>query len=329
MATGILSVAMTLLHFPVFSVVLFVVAAVALVTLVGLNAARFVRHRTEVIGDLLDPRTNVGFFTLVAGTGVVGVRFIADGHTAIAAALWGLAAVVWVVLTYGLATVFVVAVEELSLSTISANWYLMVVATQSLSVLATDLSARMNPHPFLFAGFALWAIGLAQYVVLAIGVSARLLFGRVKPPDFTPHYWVSMGALAISSLAGSRLMAAAPRLSFLVGIRPFVGGTTLAVWAIAAWWIPLLVILEVWRLRRSDQPLRHDPRRWATVFPLGMFTVATTHLGAVIGIGTLITFAKGFLWVAVAAWVIAATATIAQLPDRLGRGRGVAAEPAD
>lgn len=317
MATGIVSVALHLLHYEVFSLVLLVVAAVAYLTLIALTALRFGRHRTRFVNDLFEPRLNVGFFTFVAGTGVLGVRVFEEGYLEAALVLWGVAVAAWVLLTYGIGTIFVIGVEADLRRTISANWYLIVVATQSMSILATDLSRHFNPHELLFAAFCLWVVGLALYVGVVLAVSARLLLARVRPSEFTPHYWISMGALAISSLAGSRLLAAAPRLDFLVALHGFIAGLTVAVWALAAWWIPLLVALEGWRVLGSEEGRRHDPRRWATVFPLGMFTVASAHLGAVIAVGALVTFARGFLWLAVAAWAVTAAATIRSLPARV------------
>ena len=56
-----------------------------------------------------------------------------------------------------------------------------------------------------------------------------------------------MGAVAITTLAGARLIIAAPTWSLLDEILPFLKGFTLFFWAAATWWIPLLFILGIWR----------------------------------------------------------------------------------
>jgi len=46
-------------------------------------------------------------------------------------------------------------------------------------------------------------------------------------------------------------------------LLPFVRGLTLMFWATATWWIPMLVILGVWRHVYRRFPLVHDPLNWA------------------------------------------------------------------
>jgi hypothetical protein len=57
-----------------------------------------------------------------------------------------------------------------------------------------------------------------------------------------------MGAAAVSTLAGTRLITVAPVSPVLEQILPFVRGFTLFWWSTATWWIPMLVIVGVWRL---------------------------------------------------------------------------------
>jgi tellurite resistance protein TehA-like permease len=84
-----------------------------------------------------------------------------------------------------------------------------------------------------------------------------------------------MGAVAITTLAGALLVLAADGAAFLRELRPFVKGMTVAYWAMATWWIPLLLVLGAWRHVSRRTPLRYDTEYWSMVFPLGMYTVAT------------------------------------------------------
>jgi hypothetical protein len=73
-----------------------------------------------------------------------------------------------------------------------------------------------------------------------------------------------------------------------------------------AWWIPLLVIIGVWRYARRHWPLTYDPALRSVVFPLGIYSVATLTYGKTTHVGFMEPLARFMFWVAVAAWVAVA-----------------------
>jgi hypothetical protein len=87
-----------------------------------------------------------------------------------------------------------------------------------------------------------------------------------------------MGAMAVSTLAGVRLVEEAHRVPLLTDVGPFVQGMTLLFWATATWWSPILLALGAWRHLRRRFPLSYEHGYWAAVFPLGMYTVCTQSL---------------------------------------------------
>ena len=86
MATGIVSVGAHLLDVEAVAIALYAFNIAAYIGLWALTIVRIVSHRAALVRDLTDHRVAFGFFTIVAGTCVLGIEtiLIAD-HVAIAA----------------------------------------------------------------------------------------------------------------------------------------------------------------------------------------------------------------------------------------------------
>ena len=102
-------------------------------------------------------------------------------------------------------------------------------------------------------------------------------------------------------------------------LLPFVKGLTLLFWATATWWIPMLLILGVWRHGYRRFPLRYDPLYWGAVFPLGMYGVGTREMALALGLDFLAIVPKAFLWAALLAWGAAFAGWAGAMLTRPGR----------
>ena len=307
MATGIISIACFLLGMNTFAIVLLVVNLVAYVVLWLLLLTRLVFFFARVRSDISNHVRGPGFFTIVAGTCVLGSQLliVADRHR-IATVLWLIGMLLWVVIMYVFFTAMTVNETKPTIETgLNGGWLLAVVATQSISVLGTLLIDRIGVYrePILFFTLCMFLLGCMLYLPLITLIFYRFTFVNVTMALLTPPYWINMGAVAITTLAGARLIIAAPTWNLLSDLSPFLKGFTLFFWAAGTWWIPLLLILGFWRHVYKRFPLKYDPQYWGMVFPFGMYTVCTFQLSRAINFPTLLIIPKVFIYLALIGWL--------------------------
>ncbi|MGH3188863.1 MAG: tellurite resistance/C4-dicarboxylate transporter family protein [Streptosporangiaceae bacterium] len=319
MATGIISTGTFLLGPSWLSRALLAAASIGLVVLSAALVIRLAVFRSSVAADIQAPERVFGFFTIVAGIDVFGVRLGAAGHPLGTAILAGLAAAVWLVLTYGVPASLLLARERDSvLGGVNGTWLLWVVGTQSLSVTASTLVPVWPSQAGLLAPVAvgLWSVGLVLYLLLVSLIMLRWLTVPMTPETLGPPYWILMGATAITVLAGARILNLPAALPVTRATSGFVEGFSFALWASGTWWIPLLIVLGLWRHVRRHWPLSYEPTLWSVVFPLGMYSVATLSFGKVAHLTFMEPLSRFMLWVAIAAWAVVAAAFLAQLARR-------------
>jgi tellurite resistance protein TehA-like permease len=315
MATGIVSVACLLVGFRTLAVGMFWLNVGVYAALWVLTVVRVIRYPGEVVADLTSHSRGVGFFTTIAATCVLGTQFLlVGGLPRVATGLWVAGIALWAGLTYAVFTALTVRRHKPTLQRgINGTWLLAVVATQSMAVLAAVLAARM-PQParlqLNFVALSLWLLGGTVYVWLISLIFYRYTFLPFEPADLGPAYWINMGAMAISTLAGSLLVLAAPQAPLLQSMLPFLKGFSVLYWATGSWWIPLLVALAVWRYVLRRFPVRFDAGYWGAVFPLGMYSVATHELATALQLGFLLPLATVFFWLALAAWALVAAGAV-------------------
>ena len=315
MATGIVSVGCQLRGWTLVSRVMLGLTAAEYAVLVVLTVWRIVAHRRELAADAHDTRKAFLFFTFVAGTGVLSVGLAGQGQLLTATVLFAIAGLAWVVLGYTIPWSAVLSRSERPVvAAANGTWFVWVVASQSVAVAAATLephSAGLRPGLAIVAVFA-WSVGCVLYAASAVFVSLRLMLYTVDPRELDPPYWVSMGAVAITVVAGARIveMESAPMVD---AVRGLVAGLAVVFWCFATWLIPVLVAAGVWRHRVHRVPLTYDPTWWSIVFPFGMYAVAGTYLGRADNLPIVEWIGESWLWIALTAWVIAFAAMLRSL----------------
>ena len=325
MATGIVAIAAHLHDMPAVAALLFWLNALFLAGLLAATGARLLRYPREVAADLRSHGRGTGFFTMVAAIAVFGTELdLQRGEAGLAAVCWAIAALLWAVLTYGVLALMMAKADKPRLADgLNGGWLVVVVAPQSVALLTVLIAARglfagLAPG-LMFVALALWLIGGALYLWLITLVFYRYTFVALAPADVSPTDWIEMGAAAISALAGATLVRHAGLSPPVGDIVPFVKGLTLFWWAIATWWIPLLVILASWRCLTGGRPIAYNVLDWGGVFPLGMYSVSTYGLMEILDAPFLAGLSLAFTLIALAAWLLT---LLGFLASRFGDAEG-------
>jgi len=290
MATGIVSVGLHMTAYEVLSRVVLGLACVAWVVLAAGFGIRLVRDPERWRAEAGTP----GALTAVAATAVLGTRFSALGRQTLAEALLALAALLW----------------PLLLVQVARHWrrpmpgavFLSCVATQGLAVLGATLAGAEATAWLAHAALVLFWLGLVLYGC------ALALFDLRQVTEGPGDQWVAGGALAISALAGSKLLAADSARLYLWNDdeRGVLRAVTLALLVLDLAWYAVLLVAEAVRPRRG-----YDVRRWSTVFPLGMTAAAVLSVAAALDAPRLKGPGEVLLWIAVAAWLAVAAGAVA------------------
>jgi tellurite resistance protein TehA-like permease len=307
MATGIVAIAAHEQDLDLVASALYAVAAAAYVVIMVLVLVRLTAFSQRLIADLTSHARGFAFLTITAGSNVLGsASGLIHGWWGLAWALWWIGIVTWVVLGSTTLIAVVLREEKPGLGAgINGTWFLLIVSTQSVAVLGALLLGRGSGDGLAFLVLAAFTLGIALYLIIMTLVFLRWTFQRLDASEIDPPAWIAAGAVAITVLAGSNILVvrdAAERLERTAG---FVEGMVVMAWTIATFWLPLMVAIGVWRHIVKRVPLRYHPSYWSLVFPLGMYSVATTRMRSAMDLAGLGWLPTAMFGVAIAAWALA------------------------
>ncbi len=308
MATGIVAIACRLHGLNELAWFLARINIVMYVALWILFFTRLTLFPQSVWADCTSHQRAPGFFTFVAATSVLGSQTVLlHANPGIATGLWWLSLALWALSTYGVFSILVTREKKPVLSEgINGGWLVAVVATQSVVVLGCAVGRPLfgDPDTSLYVLLSFWLCGGMLYFWIISLIFYRYLFFRFSPDDLMPPYWINMGAVAISTLAGALLARAANDSALLGPMLPFITGLSVMFWATATWWIPMLLVLGGWRHYIRGFPVTYDPLYWGLVFPIGMYAVCTFQLGNVLNAPFLFSIAGFFVIAATVSWLL-------------------------
>ncbi|GAX62654.1 tellurite resistance protein and related permease [Candidatus Scalindua japonica] len=308
MSTGIISIASKLLGFTDIAYALFYINIVAYAIILPIQILRAFMFWDNLYKDLCNAKLSLVFFTTVAATNVLGAQFITIvNQPEIAKIFWYFGILLWVIVSLFAFSILFIKCEEGPESVIHGGWLIATVGTQSVAVLGAALASEfVSGGSFvLFSSLVWWMIGAFLYVILITLLFYRLVFFKLVPEALIPPYWINMGAIAITTLAGSIICLTIPKIGgVFTDFLTFTKGFTLFFWSFGTWWIPLLIILGIWKFFVRKQQFKYTPLDWGMVFPLGMYTACTYKLSQALEIPFIANISKYFIYLAYIGWTI-------------------------
>jgi tellurite resistance protein TehA-like permease len=307
MATGIVSLAAMRLGYEEVSAALFAVNLAAFPLLSVLVLVRLFRRPTAVLSESSDHQKGAGYLAVVAAMSILGDQCaLLASNRQVAAALWVGSLTLWFGLVYAFFFAIIIKPVKPPLALgLDGTWLLTVVATQAIAILATHVTDVFSrPDVVVFIGLCLFLLGGVLYLILISLIFQRWLFEPMRPEQLTPPYWINMGAAAITTLAGERLGSIAGADPVTAALARLIEAMTVLFWALATWWVPLLVTLLIWRhiVHRIRPSFRLE--YWSMVFPLGMYTAATWALSRQDGAQFLAVIPRVCIWIGLASWLL-------------------------
>ena len=307
MATGIVGIAASTQGIPVVPAFLMWANIVFYALLWLVYLVRMVAFPRAFFGDFRQHASAMGYFTVVAGSGVLGSQILQVGNYQTGAQfLWFVALISWVVIVYAVPVGLIAqrAGKPQFSQGIQGNWLLWTVGTASVSVLGTQVAPFFGAaSQVVFWSYLFWLISVMFYLWVITMIVQRLFFYDLPAGQLSPTYWIDMGAVAIATLAGATLLRAQAQPPLIDRIEPFTIGLTLLLWITASWWIPWLFVMGFWRHVILGQPPWFKPGWWGMVFPLGMYAAATGAVSQALDLPAILdTIASVFVWIALLAW---------------------------
>lgn len=296
----------------------YVIGAVLLVAYV----TRWVRHTDAALADLRHPvlgglhATLPGaILVLAVMTAALGGRLMPAGALTATVAVLALVGTV-LALVFGVAFGYALFTGDAPAGAVNGGWFIPPVVTVIVPMALTPLMPHVSAdlaRLLLFAGYAFLGLGFILFLLVLGMLHDRLVLHPLPPAQLAPSLWIALGPIGVSALVPMNL-ARAGQAAFAadaqtVAVVSRVFAT--AVWGFGLWWLAIAVALLVRYLRTGPVPFHLG--WWGFVFPLGAYTVATLTLARAWRVPAVETLGVFLYAGLVAAWVVAATRTVASI----------------
>lgn len=307
MATATLSTALHVTDWVFFSGLFLVLAVLGYLSIFFLSICRFYLYPKQVTQEFLQVKTLFKWLTFSAGSNSLAVRLALADRLLESEILAVLGITSTIILVYAIFSVLFFH-SHASIQVVSPFWLLMTIACHSSGIILSTLwnhGILLQPI-WLLGAFGFWTFGVLFYGMLMTLNIYRMFFLSFKGEDLHPAYWTCMGAAAIAVFDGSQFIHLQQIPTFLEAVQPFMKGLIVLLWCWTSAWIPILVLMGVWKYFYFKLPFAYHPALWAVIFPLGMYTLATDVLSQHMQLNFIQVLVPIFLWITLLGWGLVA-----------------------
>lgn len=306
MSTGIIAIASNMLGYTGLARYFFILNNLEFGILTLILIIRLIYCFPAFREDLSSHAEGAGFLTIIASACILGTEYtLLTSDSILSKVLWYFSIIAWVVIVYSFFILVTIRKRKPTLENgINGSWLLFVVSVQALSILGNFVapSLRASQEASAFINLFFYLLGVLFYLVVIGIIFYRTTFFPMKANEFKPSYWIDMGAAAITTLAGTMLVTHLGTITPFRDFIPTIKVLTVFFWIAGSWWIPAILVLEIWR--HLNIGVQYKSGYWCLVFPLGVYTVCTWHLSEVLQLPFLKFVSRVSIYMAWLAWVI-------------------------
>lgn len=259
----------------------------------------------------------MGLATIVNGLLSYGVAMFGPGAVSLAVTLWIVDTLLSVVI--GLVVPFMMFTrQDHAIEEMSAVWLLPVVACEVAAVSACLLMPHVadagTQLGLLVAAMVLWACSVPLALGILVILFLRLVLHKLPPAAMAATSWLALGPIGTGALGLALMAAEAGPVLAANGLSAYGNGIAAAsllgavlLWGYGLWWMAMAIALTG-RYLRHGMPFNMG--WWGFTFPLGVYTVATLKLAALLGFSPLARFGEGLTVALVLIWVLVTVRTL-------------------
>ncbi len=289
-----------------------------------LYAARWIMFRHEAkkifshsIVSMFIGAIPMGLATIINGFLVFGLPRWGGGMVFVAQVLWWIDVVLalgcGVFLPYLMFTR-----QEHRIEGMTAVWLLPIVAAEVAAVsggmLAPYLGNASDQLIMLITSYVLWAYSVPVAFAIITILILRMALHKLPPGSMAASSWLPLGPLATGALGMIILGGDAPAIfaaQGMVNLGQIASGigvvAGILLWGAGLWWMLLAIFITMHQFRAG---IPFNLGWWGYIFPLGVYTVTTLKLGALLAMSAFSVFGTMLFIVLAAMWAVVAARTV-------------------